>query len=139
MEIVLTRIAKKKEYTIGKIYINGAYFCDSLEDTDRGLTSDMSIAEIAKRKVAGKTAIPTGRYRVRVTYSPRFRQMMPILEGVRGFQGIRIHTGNTAKDTDGCLLVGKNKKVGMVLESRATYELLYKKIVKSSETWITIK
>lgn len=94
MKILQKRIAKRNDYTIGKVYINGQYFCDSLEDADRGLTSDMTLAEILKKKVYGETAIPTGTYNVSWTYSPKFRRFMPLIEGVKGFEGIRIHSGN---------------------------------------------
>lgn len=143
MEIALDRKYKKKEYSIGKLYIDGNYTCDTLEDCDRGLTSDMTLAEIQKRKVKDGTAIPTGRYAVNITWSPRFRRELPILEGVKGFEGVRIHSGNTAKDTSGCVLVGQNRKVGMVLDSRKWFGVVYDKIRRAlnakEKVWITIK
>ena len=126
MRIELVRIAFKDTYTIGKLYVDGKYFCDVLEDVDRGLDSSMSESEILKKKVKGQTAIPIGHYVINITYSPKYKRMMPLLLDVKGFSGIRIHSGNNAKDTEGCLLVGKNKKVGMVLESRDTYQRLFK-------------
>lgn len=128
MEIVLDRVYKKENYTIGKMFINGIYFCDTLEDKDRGLYSFMSEAELKKKKVYGKTAIPTGTYTVKMTYSTKFRKLMPLVDKVKAFDGIRIHAGNTADDSLGCILVGKNKAVGKVLESRDTFSKLYKKI-----------
>ena len=125
MEIKLVRIAFKETYTIGKLYVDGKYVCDTIEDKDRGLDDSMSAKEILKRKVKGQTAIPTGHYVINITYSPKYKRMMPLLLDVKGFSGIRIHSGNTAKDTEGCLIVGKNKKVGMVLESRDTYQRLF--------------
>lgn len=125
MEIKLVRIAFKETYTIGKLYVDGKYVCDTIEDKDRGLDDSMSANEILKRKVKGQTAIPTGHYVINITYSPKYKRMMPLLLDVKGFSGIRIHSGNTAKDTEGCLIVGKNKKVGMVLESRDTYQRLF--------------
>lgn len=125
MRIELVRIAFKSTYTIGKLYVDGKYFCDVLEDVDRGLDSSMNESEILKKKVKGETAIPTGHYVINITYSPKYKRMMPLLLDVKGFSGIRIHSGNTSKDTEGCLLVGKNKKVGMVLESRDTYKRLF--------------
>lgn len=125
MEIKLVRIAFKETYTIGKLYVDGKYFCDTIEDKDRGLDNSMTANEILKRKVKGQTAIPTGHYNIDITYSPKFKRMMPLLLDVKGFSGIRIHSGNTAKDTEGCLVVGKNKQVGMVLESRDTYQRLF--------------
>lgn len=126
MEIKLRRIAFKDTYTIGKLYVDGKYVCDTIEDKDRGLTNTMDIKEIMKKKVYGETAIPYGKYKVDITYSPRFKKMMPLLEGVTGFIGVRIHSGNTAKDSLGCIIVGKNTKVGMVTDSRATYSKLFK-------------
>ena len=124
MEIKLKRLYKKSEYTIGKMYINGEYFCDTVEDTDRGLTSDMTYEEIARRKVYGKTAIPTGRYDVVLSYSPKFKRSLPLLLSVKGYSGVRIHNGNTAEDSLGCIIVGDNKIKGGVINSRQTMEKL---------------
>lgn len=142
MEILLQRVAKKDKYTIGKLYINDQYFCDTLEDTDRGLTQSMTEQQIKSKKVYGETAIPTGIYRVIISYSNRFKKQMPLLLNVPGFSGIRIHTGNTEKDSLGCILVGKNKAVGKVLESRDTYNKLFsilQKADKKETIKITIK
>lgn len=125
MNITLNRIAKKSKYTIGKLYIDGEYFCDTIEDTDRGLTQIMTDAQIKSKKVYGQTAIPTGTYRVIISYSNKFKRQMPLLLNVPGFLGIRIHSGNTEKDTEGCLIVGKNKVVGKVIESKDTYNKLF--------------
>lgn len=138
MRIELVRIAFKSTYTIGKLYVDGKYFCDVLEDVDRGLDSSMTESEILKKKVKGQTAIPTGHYVINITYSPKYKRMMPLLLDVKGFSGIRIHSGNTAKDTEGCLIVGKNKKVGMVLESRGTYQRLFKMMEGQKEITIDI-
>lgn len=133
MEILLQRVAKKDKYTIGKLYINDQYFCDTLEDTDRGLTQSMTEQQIKSKKVYGETAIPTGTYRIVISYSNRFKKQMPLLLNVPGFSGIRIHTGNTEKDSLGCILVGKNKAVGKVLESRDTYNKLFSILQKANE------
>lgn len=125
MNITLNRIAKKPKYTIGKLYIDGEYFCDTIEDTDRGLTQTMTDAQVKSKKVYGQTAIPTGTYRVIINYSNKFKRQMPLLLNVPGFLGIRIHSGNTEKDTEGCLIVGKNKVVGKVIESKDTYNKLF--------------
>lgn len=125
MNITLNRIAKKSKYTIGKLYIDGEYFCDTIEDTDRGLTQTMTDAQIKSKKVYGQTAIPTGTYKVIISYSNKFKRQMPLLLNVPGFLGIRIHSGNTEKDTEGCLIVGKNKAVGKVIESKDTYNKLF--------------
>ena len=138
MKIELVRIAFKSTYTIGKLYVDGKYFSDVLEDVDRGLDSSMTESEILEKKVKGETAIPTGHYVINITYSPKYKRMMPLLLDVKGFSGIRIHSGNTAKDTGGCLLVGKNKKVGMVLESRDTYQRLFKMMEGQKDITIDI-
>lgn len=128
MEIVVVRFHKKEKYTIGKMYINGTYFCDTLEDTDRGLTQEMSLDTIERKKVYSKTAIPTGRYRVELTKSPKFGRILPLLYNVKGFEGIRIHMGNTDEDTLGCILVGQNKAVGKVINSAITEQNLIDKL-----------
>lgn len=138
MNIILNRIAKKAKYTIGKLYINDKYFCDTLEDTDRGLTQSMTEQQIVSKKVYGETAIPTGTYRIIISYSNKFKKQMPLLLNVPGFAGIRIHSGNTEKDSLGCILVGKNKAVGKVLESRDTYSKLFS-ILQEANKKETIK
>lgn len=138
MNITLNRIAKKAKYTIGKLYINDQYFCDTLEDTDRGLTQSMTEQQIKSKKVYGETAIPTGTYKVIISYSNKFKKQMPLLLNVPGFAGIRIHSGNTEKDSLGCILVGKNKAVGKVLESRDTYSKLFS-ILQEADKKETIK
>lgn len=145
MDIVVNRIAKKSDYTIGKLYIDGVYFCDTIEDTDRDLTQDMPISEISRKKIAGKTAIPSGTYNLDMnTISPRFSKIsfyknlcngrVPRLLNVPGFAGVLIHVGNTAKDSEGCILVGKNKVVGQVVESRDTFKKLYDKLISAHKS-----
>ena len=126
MILTVERKYKKPTYTIGILYVNGKFFSNTLEDTDRGLNSDMSGSEIMSKKVYGKTAIPTGEYKVTLTKSLKFKKVMPYIDGVKGFLGIRIHSGNDASHTDGCLLVGLNKEVGRLVQSKETYERLYK-------------
>lgn len=110
MQITIKRIFKGPEYTIGKLYIDGAYFCDTLEDTVRpdGV------------KIYGKTAIPAGTYKVKKTWSPRFKKKLPEILNVKGFTGVRIHAGNKSTDTEGCVLLGLNKVKGAVLCSQNT-------------------
>ena len=148
MELVLKRIAKKKGYTIGKLYIKEdvldeystgeklTYLCDTLEPQWRDYAK-------GARKIKGKSAIPEGRYPVVITYSPTFKKWLPLLVNVPRFSGIRIHAGNTAKDTQGCILVGRNQRVGEVLESRKWLYELKQKIVEAKDrdeaVWITIK
>ena len=116
IKLLLKRIAQKPGYTIGKLFVDSEYFCDTLEDTDR-LDEGMSLDEIKKLKQPGQTAIPEGTYKVIVNVSPKFKRLLPRLLNVPGYDGVLIHRGNTAKDTAGCILVGENKKVGMVLNS----------------------
>ena len=135
MKLTLKRIFKGPRYTIGKLFINGVYECDTLEDQDRGLTSQMSLEEIKAKKVYGVTAIPTGTYSINMTtVSPKFKDrawakpykgILPRLENVKGYEGVLIHVGNKAEDTLGCILVGENKVKGQVINSTATfYELM---------------
>lgn len=140
MEILIKRLWKKDKYTIGRVLIDGKYFSESLEDVDRNLSSDMPLEEIKKLKVKGETAIPTGTYQVLYTYSPRFKRMLPLVNNVKGFEGCRFHAGNSINDTSGCILLGKNTKVGMVTDSRNTcnkfYKLIEEAITKRGEAII---
>ena len=152
MELILERIAKRKSYTIGRLYIQrriddeylagteNQYFCDTLEPTWRDY-------EHGAYKMKGRSAIPEGRYAVVISYSPKFKQWLPILLGGpefnRKWQGIRIHAGNCSEDTEGCILVGKNREVGKVLDSRIWLHRLKQKIVEAKDkgeaVWITIR
>lgn len=141
MELLVVRYNKKQNYTIGKLFINGEYFCDTLEDTDRGLSNAMPTSQIQAAKRKGTTAIPTGRYIMELTVSPRFGRTLPIIIGVKGFDGIRIHRGNTHEETEGCILVGENKAVGKVLNSANTENRLMERLQKINHTeqiYITI-
>ena len=152
MELILERIAKKKTYTIGRLcilekvideYSTGTaerYFCDTLEPTWRDYKN-------GAYKVKGRSAIPEGRYAVVISYSPKFKAWLPILLGGpefnRKWQGIRIHAGNCSEDTEGCILVGKNKLVGQVVDSRIWLHRLKQKIVEAKgrgeAVWLTIR
>ena len=148
--MVLKRIYKGENYTIGHIYIDGEYICDSIEDRDRGLNDQMSVQEIKMIKVASKTAIPTGTYRLTLdVVSSRFikkpyyysfcKGKLPRLLGVKGFDGILIHKGNTQADSAGCIIVGYNKIKGQVVNSQQAFEILYKTIMAKQITEITIQ
>ena len=190
MELVLTRIAKKKGYTIGKLSLTpdpspvgrgvskaeqmpepetvttkasptggglegasslgcleGAPFCDTLEPT--ALEMKTTLSKEAVRRSPTKAAalkpfaIPEGRYAVVISYSPKMKKWLPILLGVPLFSGIRIHAGNNANDTRGCILVGENLKKGMVLNSNIWLHRLKQKIVEAKDrgeaVWITIR
>lgn len=150
MELLLKRIARKPTYTIGHLYIDGVYFCDTIEDTDRGLRQSLPESVNRAKKRFGATAIPTGRYQVTLGIkSPKFSKKkqydfcggyLPRLINVPAFDGVLIHIGNTAKDTEGCLLVGRNTKVGKVLDSGVTFRALYAKLKEAKEfIFITIE
>lgn len=124
MKLTLKRIGLRPTYTIGKLYIDDAYFCDTLEDTVRD-TNKSGKFDNGEQKIKGKTAIPYGTYEIKWTYSPRFKKYTPQLMNVPSFEGIRVHAGNTSADTEGCLILGENKQVGKVLNSRATINKFY--------------
>jgi hypothetical protein len=108
MKLTLKRIALRPTYTIGKLYIDDVYFCDTIEDTVRDLNKNGKF-DNGEKKVYSKTAIPYGTYEIKWTYSPRFKKYTPQLMNVPSFEGIRIHAGNTSADTEGCLILGENK------------------------------
>ena len=124
MKLILKRIAIRQTYTIGKLYIDDVYFCDTIEDTVRDINKNGKF-DNGEKKVHSKTAIPYGNYEIKWTYSPRFKKYTPQLMNVPSFEGIRIHAGNTSSDTEGCLILGENKQVGKVLNSRATINKFY--------------
>lgn len=121
MELKLERTFLGENYTIGKLYVNGMYLCDTLEDQNRDENQNGKF-DGSEKKIYGNTCIPFGRYTVELTFSPRFKRELPILIGVNGFEGVRIHAGNTAQDTEGCILLGKNDIKGRVSNSKA-YEV----------------
>ena len=150
MTLELERRWPKATYTIGRLYVDGVYFCNTLEDRDRGLKQTDHPDYIKTRKVYGETAIPKGTYAVSMnTTSPKYAAVswyyqlckgkMPRLQSVPGFEGILIHPGNTALDTLGCILVGKNTKVGQLTESKAVFKALYKEMKKASDRGEEIK
>lgn len=148
MKLTLKRVAKKSTYTIGKLYIDGQYFCDTIEDIDRGLTQDMPLKTIQRIKLPKETAIPKGTYKITLdVISPKYstkdfyiknanKGRLPRLLNVPGYEGVLIHCGNTAADSAGCLIVGRNKKVGMVLDSKETFIQLYKELLKDKDNLI---
>ena len=142
MELRLERKYRSNNYCIDKLYINGKYFSDALEDPDRGLTDYMSLEEIKKIKIKGNTCIPYGTYNVTITYSPRFKKNLPLINNVKGFDGIRIHSGNTPQDTEGCLLLGLNKVKGRVVDSKVTVnkfiDIVQEALNKGEKVTITI-
>ena len=154
LKLVLDRRWKKDTYTIGILTVNGKYFCETVEDKDRGLSSDMPVNVIKHGKVYGLTAIPTGTYNVDMNIiSPKFKAkswakkyggVIPRLAGVPCWSGVLIHPGNTAADTEGCILVGENKVKGGVTKSVETWcrlmdEYLWPAKLRGEKVYITIK
>ena len=144
MKLKVYRKYRKEAYTIGELCIDGVFFCNTLEDKDRGLRQTDPIERIKAVKVPSKTAIPLGTYKVSMDIiSPKYSKVafyrdlcggrVPRVMDVPGFDGILIHAGNTAADTAGCLLVGRNKAVGRVLESKATFTVLYGRMKKAHD------
>jgi hypothetical protein len=129
MEILLRRYIFTDVSTIGDLIINDDWFCFTLEDPVRPV------------KIAGETAIPMGQYEVIVNFSNRFQRMMPLLLNVPHYEGVRIHPGNSASDTEGCILLGENKGVDVVSNSRAAFNdffTLLTEALKTAKVWITI-
>lgn len=153
MELVLNRKYKLPTYSIGKLYVDGVYFSDTLEDKDRNLFCGMGLEWIEEVKVYGETAIPYGRYKITLVKSPKYSKkqkfveltggLMPYINNVPAWTGCLIHSGNTSKDTLGCILVGENKEKGKVINSFSTFKRLWKILVEANERgeeiWLTIQ
>lgn len=143
MELKLKRIFKGDKYTIGNLFINDKKFCDTLEDTDRGLDASMSVSKIIALKKFGITAIPKGTYEVVMNVvSAKFSKYkqytfcggrVPRLLNVPGYDGVLMHIGNKPEDTDGCILVGKNTVKGMITSSTETFMSFYKILEDASK------
>ena len=131
MELRINRDVLTPQFTLGRLSVDGSSECFTVEDTVR-----------TGPKIPGETAIPAGRYRVIITYSPRFQRPLPILVNVPGFEGVRIHPGNTAKDTEGCILVGLGRTSDGVAESRHAFDPLMQQITEAidsgEQVWIEI-
>jgi hypothetical protein len=125
MNITVKRIALKENYTIGKMYINDIYFCDTLEDKVRDLTKE--------EKIYAQTAIPKGTYKVTLAYSKKFARTVPVLHDVPFFSGIYIHGGVTAEHTAGCILIGENKQIGKLTNSKKYLDTLVAKITTDGQ------
>lgn len=121
MEMKLVRKELTNNSTIGELSVNGKFECFTLEDRVRPV------------KIKGETAIPLGAYEVVVTFSNRFKKPLPLFLNVPGFEGVRIHPGNTKKDTEGCILVGQTKSKDMVGKSRAAFDILFAKIKAAAQ------
>lgn len=137
MELLLKRIYKGNKYTIGKLYIDGEWFCDTIEDVVRNLPKDCPYTPKGrnckcKEKVYGETAIPAGIYKVILSYSNRFKRILPEILDVPHFLGIRIHRGNTEQDSAGCIILGENKVKGKVINS-TPYEIKLVKLLENQK------
>lgn len=132
MELEVRRKQFTDKSTIGELWINGSFYCYTLEDVDRGLIKTQPLTEIAQKKLFGVTAIPLGKYELAMTFSNRFQQYMPQVLNVPCFEGVRIHSGNTAEHTEGCLLVGKSKSENFIGNSKLAFNELMK-IFKAAE------
>ena len=149
MELTLKRIALRDTYTIGKLYINGVYLCDTLEDRVRDLNKDGDLNDAGEGKVYSSTAIPYGTYKVTMdVQSPKYSQRasyawckgyLPRLLNVPHFEGILIHSGNDATHSAGCILVGENKVVGKVINSMETLKRLVRLLNSAEDITITIE
>lgn len=131
MELDLFRDLVGNDCTEGELTIDGKLFCYTLEDVVRS----------PGEKIPGDTAIPEGKYQIIVNHSPRFKRDLPLLLNVPSFEGVRIHPGNYAKDTEGCILVGRKRIPGMVQESKLAFDALFSKIqaaLETEEVWIKI-
>lgn len=135
MNLKLKRIHCTDTYTLGDLFVNDKYFCNTLEDTDRGLDNNMNLTKIQSKKVYGKTAIPKGTYDITLdVVSPKFKDRtwakfcegkLPRLIDVKGYEGVLIHVGNKAEDTLGCILVGQDSGNGTISNSTTTFKSLY--------------
>jgi hypothetical protein len=136
MNLELIRKEFTDKSTIGELYINGKFFCFTLEDKDRGLQSTDPLILINTKKIWGETAIPYGTYEVKLTMSNRFKRVLPILLNVKGYTGVRMHRGNTAEHSHGCPLVGYKKAYNTIFESTKAENDLMKELSKATETII---
>lgn len=136
MKLELRRIARKETYTVGRLFVNGRYVCDTLEDKDRDENRN-GVFDNGEQKVYARTAIPNGTYAVTLEHSPKFSpryggRKVPRLHNVPHFEGILIHTGNTANDSSGCILVGTNSATGRVSGSLAAFNKLLPMLEQAS-------
>lgn len=141
MELTVKPITKTDKFTISELWAGNRHYCYVCEDTDRGLSSDMSLQNIKAIKVYGQTAIPAGRYEVILSHSNRFKRELPEILDVPGFTGIRIHAGNTAADSAGCLLLGTHIIPNGVGNSRSAVSRFINDMrvwLKSGPVYITI-
>jgi len=127
MLITIKRLYKTKNSTIGELLVDGIFECFTLEDAERPI------------KIKGETAIPKGTYKVIINESNRFKRLLPLLLNVPNFEGVRIHSGNTNHDTEGCILVGQSRNKEYIGQSRKAFEKLFKKMQKAKDITLTIQ
>lgn len=141
MKLTLKRLNLTPNYTEGELYVNGVYFCKTLEDTNRDLNKNGQF-DNNEKKVYGETCIPYGKYKVILSYSPKFKRELPEILEVPDFQGIRIHRGNKISDTLGCILCGEKVKNGYLSNSTPyefkLVELLKQANLRNEESFIEI-
>jgi len=145
MNLILFRPWKQSTYTIGKLFIEQTFICNTLEPPVRDLkdlNNDGDYGDPGEGKIYGHTAVPQGKYRITLTWSEKFKRILPLLNGVKGFDGVRIHPGNSIADTAACILPGENKEKGRVLNSAYYVRFLMEKISealdRSERVFITI-
>jgi len=126
MEILIKRLHKTENSTIGELTINGKFECFTLEDKERDV------------KIKGETAIPKGTYKVIINKSNRFKKLLPLLIDVKGFEGVRIHPGNSNHDTEGCILVGLARSTDYITKSRKAFDALFAKMQLAEKITLTI-
>ena len=126
MQIIVKRLHKTNTSTIGELLIDGIFQCYTLEDTERPV------------KIKNETAIPKGTYKVIINQSNRFKRLLPLLLNVPNYEGVRIHSGNTNHDTEGCILVGQTRGDNYVGQSRKAFDKLFKKMQKAENITLTI-
>lgn len=127
MLITVKRLYKTENSTIGELLVDGLFECFTLEDKER------------ETKIKGETAIPKGTYKVIINESNRFKRELPLLLNVPNFEGVRIHSGNTNHDTEGCILVGQSRNKNYIGQSRKAFDKLFKKMKKAKDITITIQ
>ena len=143
MKLLLKRKFKGEKYTVGDLFIDGEFFCNTIEDAVKPLpltcpnTPKWESCK-CKEKVYAQTAIPAGAYKITLERSPKFKRILPLLHNVPHFLGILIHAGNTERDSAGCIIVGRNTVKGKVLQSKDTLEALMKRLENEKEITIEI-
>ena len=133
LKIFVERKYYKEEYTIGNMFIDGKWFCNTLEDKDRGLSQSLSLSQNKKLKVYGKTAIPKGVYDIEIHFWSKYRINVPLLKDVPAFTGILIHNGKDQNSTLGCILVGLNTIKGKLTDGKK-YLTELTKIIKDAKS-----